>query len=131
MGTTLIIIGAAFLVASIVLSIIILIKAFEQDIAHGFLCLCVPFYIIAFSFLRFQHPRKWLIVGLWHVTVLAGGICLTLGLWYYFSNPPEQAAAAQVQKVDVNQLKQNLPKFPDLPPLKAAPAAAKDAGAKP
>ena len=123
MGTGFIIAGGALLLAAMAFGIVILVKAFKQDVAHGFLCLCVPFYIIGFAFVRFEHPRKWLLVILWLATGLLGGIFMTAGI-YYAINPPHEETSAEVETQDMNKLKQDIPKFPDLPPIKKEPAKA-------
>ncbi|MGH9669643.1 MAG: hypothetical protein ACRD3A_05975 [Terriglobales bacterium] len=44
--------------------VIILIHAFKNGGAlRGILCLCVPFYIIYYMFAKFEHERKYLIIG--------------------------------------------------------------------
>jgi hypothetical protein len=66
-----ILIGALQL-ASAVCSIIILVYAFQTSVGQGFLCLCIPFYIIYFALVEFNHEKKELILGLWiGPTVLA------------------------------------------------------------
>jgi hypothetical protein len=56
--------------AAFVCSIIILIAAFKDETVKGILCLCVPFYILYYGFVVFEHEKKGLIVGVW----LGGGI---------------------------------------------------------
>ncbi|MBN80679.1 MAG: hypothetical protein CMJ70_11120 [Planctomycetaceae bacterium] len=51
--------------ASFVCGIIILINAFQQDVTKGFLCLCIPFYVLYFAFALFDHEKKGLVLGLW------------------------------------------------------------------
>ncbi len=56
-----------------VAAVIILIHAFKASIGQGFLCLCIPFYILYYAFARFTHPKKNLIIG-----VLIGGWILSV-----------------------------------------------------
>jgi hypothetical protein len=73
--------SAIFGLAAFVASIIILIDAFKASVGQGFLCLCIPFYILYYAFARFQHDKKNLIVGVlivgWVLAIalsLAGGM---------------------------------------------------------
>ncbi len=71
----LIYIGYLFLLIGFVGWIFIIIHAFKTSVGQGFLCLCVPFYILYYAFAKFQHPKKGLIIALF----LAGyGIGATL-----------------------------------------------------
>ena len=58
-----ILIGALKL-ASAVCYIIILVYAFQTGVGHGLLCLCIPFYIIYFALVEFNHEKKELVLGL-------------------------------------------------------------------
>ena len=51
--------------AAFACSIIILIHAFKASVGQGFLCLCIPFYILYYAFARFEHEKKNLILGVW------------------------------------------------------------------
>jgi len=51
--------------AAFACSIIILIHAFKASVGQGFLCLCIPFYILYYGFARFTHEKKNLILGVW------------------------------------------------------------------
>lgn len=51
--------------AALACSIIILIHAFKASVGQGFLCLCIPFYILYYAFARFEHEKKNLILGVW------------------------------------------------------------------
>ena len=62
-----------YLVA-LVCSIIILIHAFKASVGQGFLCLCIPFYILYYAFARFEHPKKNLILVAWLVCGILGGV---------------------------------------------------------
>jgi translocator protein len=67
---------------SFVCAIIILIHAFTKGgVLQGFLCLCIPFYILYYAFAKFEHPKKNLILGVWLsaivlqvIAVFAGGM---------------------------------------------------------
>lgn len=63
---------AIFGLIQLVCSIIILIHAFKSSVGEGFLCLCVPCYILYYMFSKFEHPQKGLIVGLWFVGWIGG-----------------------------------------------------------
>ena len=52
-------------VAALACSILILIHAFKASVGQGFLCLCIPFYILYYAFARFQHEKKNLIIAVW------------------------------------------------------------------
>ncbi len=54
-----------FYLAAFACSIIILIHAFKASVGQGFLCLCIPFYILYYAFARFEHEKKNLILGIW------------------------------------------------------------------
>lgn len=63
-----------FSLVSLVCSILILIHAFQQSVGKGFLCLCVPCYIIYYMFSEFEHPQKGLIIAGFWVGALGSGI---------------------------------------------------------
>ena len=53
-----------FQLVAFVCAIIILIHAFKNGGAlQGFLCLCIPFYIIYYMFAKFEHEKKNLIIA--------------------------------------------------------------------
>ena len=58
-----IIIGGIFGLVGLVCNIIILIHAFKSSVGEGFLCLCVPCYILYYMFSKFEHPNKGLIIA--------------------------------------------------------------------
>ena len=69
------IVGLLFSLVSLACSIMILIHAFQQSVGKGFLCLCVPCYIIYYMFSEFQHPQKTLIItGFWVGSIVSGAI---------------------------------------------------------
>ena len=57
---------------SFICAIIILVHAFTKGgVLQGFLCLCIPFYILYYAFARFEHPKKnQILIG------LLGGVIL-------------------------------------------------------
>ena len=65
MATALLALGGICSLVSLVGSIIILISAFKESVGQGFLCLCVPFYILYYAFAKFQHEKKNLVLGAW------------------------------------------------------------------
>jgi len=73
MATALLALGGICSLISFVGAIIILISAFKESRGQGFLCLCVPFYILYFAFAKFQHEKKNMILGAW-----LGGTVLNL-----------------------------------------------------
>jgi benzodiazapine receptor len=54
-----------FSIISLICSIIILIHAFKSSVGEGFLCLCVPCYILYYAFAKFEHDKKGLIIAGW------------------------------------------------------------------
>lgn len=47
----------------LVCTILILVHAFQNSVAKGFLCLCVPCFILYYMFAEFQHPQKGMIIA--------------------------------------------------------------------
>lgn len=64
--------GLLYLV-SFVISIMILIHAFQASVGQGLLCLCIPFYILYYAFARYQHPKKNLLLAAWLIGGILGG----------------------------------------------------------
>lgn len=56
-------VGSLFALVSLVCNIIILIHAFQKSVGTGFLCLCVPCYILYYMFTEFEHPNKPLVIA--------------------------------------------------------------------
>ena len=56
----------------VVCGIIILIHAFKASVGQGLLCLCVPFYVLYYAFVRFQHEKKNLILAVWLGSLIVG-----------------------------------------------------------
>lgn len=56
-------IAALFGIVGIVCQIIVLIHAFKASVGEGFLCLCVPCYILYYMFSKFEHDKKGLIIA--------------------------------------------------------------------
>ncbi len=65
MDTVLFIVGLLCSLASFVCTIIILIAAFKEEVVQGLLCLCVPFYVLYYAFVRFENDNKTLIIAVW------------------------------------------------------------------
>ena len=63
-------VGGIFALVGLVCQIIILIHAFKSSVGEGFLCLCVPCYILYYMFSKFEHDKKGLIIA----GALGGGI---------------------------------------------------------
>ena len=59
--------------------LVILVKAFQDTIGQGLLCLLVPFYILYFAFVRMETNKKGLLLGAWIVTGLTGPILGIMG----------------------------------------------------
>ncbi|MEM9191284.1 MAG: hypothetical protein AAGF12_19080 [Myxococcota bacterium] len=59
--------------------IFILIHAFRSSVGEGFLCLCVPCYILYYMFAKFEHEKKNLIITGYFVPMVFSVImqCLT------------------------------------------------------
>mgnify|MGYP000935036043 CR=1 FL=1 len=53
--------------------IIILIHAFKSSVGQGFLCLCIPFYILYYAFARYESEKKKMVLTIW-----LGGILLQI-----------------------------------------------------
>ena len=67
-----------FDLVGLVCAVIILIYAFKNGGAlQGILCLCVPFYIIYYTFAKFEHEKKNLIIGGYF-----GGVILSVVLTF-------------------------------------------------
>ena len=65
---------------SFVCAIIILIHAFTKGgVLQGFLCLCIPFYILYYAFAKFEHEKKNLILGVWLGAVVLEIVLLMMG----------------------------------------------------
>jgi len=53
-------------VVAFVCSIVILVHAFTKGgVLQGILCLCIPFYILFYALLMFEHPKKNTILTMW------------------------------------------------------------------
>ena len=57
--------GLIGILVSFVSAIIILIAAFKTSVGQGFLCLCIPVYILYFAFAKYKSSRKGLVLSLW------------------------------------------------------------------
>lgn len=79
MAIVLLAISLLSFVVWIVCHIMILIHAFKESVAQGFLCLCVPCYIVYYMFTKFEHEKKGLIIGGWWAANVASGIVQVAG----------------------------------------------------
>ena len=70
--------GALCSLGSFIISIIILVSAFKESVAQGFLTLCVPCYILYFAFAKFEHEKKSMILGAWAGCIVINMICQVL-----------------------------------------------------
>jgi len=64
----------------LICSIIILIHAFKASVGQGFLCLCIPFYVLYYAFARFEHPKKNLILIVWLASFIVGGAMYSMSV---------------------------------------------------
>ncbi len=74
------ILGYLIIMGGAVCGIIILIHAFKESVGQGLLCFCVPIYILYYAFVRFEHPKKNLIIGLWLGCFILGGALLGMSM---------------------------------------------------
>ena len=63
MEVVLLLVAVVFSLVSLVCNIIILVDAFKSSVGEGFMCLCVPCYILYYMFAKFEHPQKALIIA--------------------------------------------------------------------
>ena len=73
------ILGSLFYLVTFVCSIIILIAAFKESVAQGFLCLCIPIYILYFAFAKFEHEKKKVILAAWIGSGVLGAVLYGVG----------------------------------------------------
>ncbi len=76
MELALAILGLLFVVVGVVCHIIILIHAFKSSVGTGFLCLCVPCYILYYMFNEFEHEKKGLIIAGYFIGAIVGNCLL-------------------------------------------------------
>ncbi len=77
MSMVLIVLGVLVLLLGTVCAIVILVHAFKESIAQGFLSLCVPFYVLYYAFARFKSKKKGLVLAGW-----LGGFILSAILFF-------------------------------------------------
>ena len=63
MGLALFLVGLAFGLVGFLCNLIILIDAFRSSVGEGFMCLCIPCFILFYMFTKFEHPQKTLIIA--------------------------------------------------------------------
>jgi len=68
------VVGLLFSLVGLVCHIIILVHAFKSSVGSGFLCLCVPCYILYYMFTEFEHEKKGLIIGGYFAGAIIGNI---------------------------------------------------------
>ena len=64
-----------FSLVSIVSWVVVLIHAFKSSTGQGFMCLCIPCYVLYYMFAKFEHPRKPLVIGGDLGGSIASGVC--------------------------------------------------------
>lgn len=79
MELALIAIGGIFSLVSFAASLFILVDAFKASVGEGFLCLCVPCYILYYGFSKFDHPKKGLIIAAWIGCSIVGQVLIRVG----------------------------------------------------
>lgn len=79
MAYVLIGLGAILCLAGAVGGIWLLVEAFRDSIAQGFLCLCVPCYALYYAFARLESPYKNVIIGLWLGAGIPGNFLVRIG----------------------------------------------------
>lgn len=72
-------IGMVFALVGMVCNVLILIHAFQSSTGEGFLCLCVPCYILYYMFTKFEHPQKVAIIAGALGGGIIGNVCLRMG----------------------------------------------------
>ena len=72
--------GNLLYLVAFVCSVIILIAAFKESVAQGFLCLCIPFWVLYFAFAKFEHPKKTIILGVWLGSAVLGSVLYGAGV---------------------------------------------------
>ena len=73
-------IGYLFALIGFVGAVIILIHAFKTSVGQGFLCLCVPIYILYYMFAKFQSAKKGLIIAMFFGGSIIGGALMGVGM---------------------------------------------------
>jgi len=71
-------IGGIFILLSLVCWIIILIHAFKASVGEGFLCLCVPCYILYYMFSKFEHEKKGMIIAGYFIGSIVGNVLIRI-----------------------------------------------------
>ena len=84
MAVALMILGTLLGILSWIGLIWLVVEAFRGDVRDGWLCLCVPLYVLYFAFTRFENPRRRSILALWLGPGLSGGTLFLMGLGMLF-----------------------------------------------
>ena len=90
-------VGYLFALIGFVGAVIILIHAFKTSVGQGFLCLCVPFYILYYAFAKFQHPKKGLIIALFLGGTIIGGVLQQVGAAMAVSSLQKQLGDIKIE----------------------------------
>ena len=79
MGMVFNMLGLVCFLAALACGVMILIHAFKESAVQGLLCLCVPFYILYYAIVKFEHEKKGLILGIWLGGSFVGGFLQGIG----------------------------------------------------
>lgn len=76
MDLVFVVIGLLFTLVGLVCHIIILVHAFKSSVGSGFMCLCVPCYILYYMFNEFEHEKKGLIIAGYFGGAIIGNVLI-------------------------------------------------------
>lgn len=76
----LMLIGTILLAVGGIMSLYLLVKAFQTSTGTGLLALFVPFYLLYFAFAKYTSPKKGMVVGAWLGLLVAGGVLQGIGV---------------------------------------------------
>ena len=79
MSMVLIVLGVLVGLLGMICAVIILVHAFKESVAQGFLTLCVPFYVFYYAFAKFKSEKKGLILAGWLGGFILGAILCVVG----------------------------------------------------
>lgn len=74
MGT--LIVGAVLVFIGFLVSLYIIVDAFQDEIWKGLLCFFCGVYTLYYAFVEYDHDRKWLIVFGWLIPTLVGSFLM-------------------------------------------------------
>lgn len=75
----LLIIGSVLLGIGGLVSLYLVVKAFQDGIGTGLLSIFVPFYLLYFAFAKFSSPKKGAILGAWIALLVVGATLQGVG----------------------------------------------------